>query len=142
MSNAPMQIDYGTIEQNVARVDVQGSQVRVSWKDPLTGAAMGESSATMSTDQSMGGRVQASVKRSLVNEVASGAMRFVGGLLGGSAGRVVRDAAYTASSDIQSRALADVGYTDATKREAVVRAFAAVQSFFVWDERSGRFVGK
>lgn len=135
-------IDYDTIAPNVASVSVQGPQVRVTWKDPVSGAPMGESSATMSVDASVGGRVQESVKRSVVNEIASSALRFVSGLVGGSVGRVVTNAAYSASSELQSRALSGAGYTDASRREAVVRAFASVQNYFVWDEGAGRFVSK
>lgn len=135
-------IDYDTIAPNVANVSVQGSQVRVSWKDPASGAPMGESSASMSVDASVGGRVQESVKRSVVNEIAAGALRFVSGLLGGGAGRVVTNAAYTASAELQSRALSGAGYTEGSRREAVVHAFASVQNYFVWDEGAQRFVSK
>ncbi|MEO7966129.1 MAG: hypothetical protein ABIT38_19675, partial [Gemmatimonadaceae bacterium] len=110
--------------------------------DPVSGAAMGESSATMSADASLGGRVQESVKRSIVSEIGYAIVRFVTSLVGGSAGRIVSNAAYTASSELQSRALSGAGYTKATEQEAVTRAFASVQNFFVWDEGKGRFVSK
>jgi hypothetical protein len=50
--------------------------------------------------------------------------------------------AYTASHDLQTRALAGAAYTDASRREAVVRAFAAVRPAFTWDERSARFIAR
>jgi hypothetical protein len=126
--SAMSQIEYDTIEPNVANVQVDGSNVRVTWRDPDTGRVVGESSATMSADYSIGGKVQSSVKRSIVSEVSSGAARFLGGLLGGAAGRVVRDAAYTVSSDVQSRASTAAQYTEASKR--------------AWNHEKQRFVAR
>jgi hypothetical protein len=103
---------------------------------------MGESSATMTADTSLAGHMQAQVQRSVVQEVAGGVMRALSGLLGGSVGRIVRDVAHTASNDLQSRALANVAYTEARRREAVVRAFGLVRPFFAWDAAAGRFVAK
>lgn len=136
-------INYETIAPNIGTVTINGGTVNVSWKDPLTGAPMGESSATMSYDSSLGGQMQSSVKRSVVNEIFYAAIRFVTSLLGsGAAGRVVSNAAYTASSELQSRALQNTGYTKATEREAVTRAFESVRDSFVWDEGKQRFVTK
>jgi hypothetical protein len=133
------QIEYDTIAQNIANVQVDGSNVRVTWRDPDTGRVVGESAANMSADYSMGGKVQSSIKRSIVSEVSSSAARFLGGLLGGSAGRVVRDAAHTVSSDVQSRASSAAQYTEASKRAAIVNAFASVQSNFTWNHERQRF---
>jgi hypothetical protein len=136
------QIEYDTIAPNIANVSVDGSNVRVTWRDPDTGRIVGESAATMSADYSMGGKVQSTIKRSIVSEVSSGAARFLGGLLGGAAGRVVRDAAYTASSDVQSRASSAAQYTEASKRAAIVSAFASVQNNFTWSHEKQRFVAR
>ncbi len=135
-------VTYERIAASIAAVTVHGADVRVHWKNPLTGAPMGESSALMSVDMSLAARVKAQAKRSVVQEIAAAFMRALSGALGGSAGRIVRDMAYTASHDLQSRALAGVNYTESTRREAVVRAFAAVQERFTWDASSRRFVAR
>lgn len=135
-------VTYERIAASIAAVTVHGAQVRVHWKNPLTGAPMGESSALMTVDTSLAARVKAQAKRSVVQEIAAAFMRAVSGALGGSAGRIVRDMAYTASHDLQSRALAGVNYTESTRREAVVRAFAAVQERFTWDASSRRFIAR
>lgn len=133
-------VTYERIAASIAAVTVHGAEVRVHWKNPLTGAPMGESSAMMSVDTSLAARVKAQAKRSVVQEIAAAFMRALTGALGGSAGRIVRDMAYTASHDLQTRALAGVNYTESTRREAVVRAFAAVQDRFTWEASSRRFV--
>ena len=130
---------YDAIAPNIAAVNVSGSTVQVTWQCPETGRRMGESSASMQADPSVGGRVQSSVKRSVVSEISSGAARFIGGLLGGSAGRVLRDAAYTASSDLQSKANSALEYSEASRQAAILSAFSAVESSFVWDDRKRRF---
>lgn len=135
-------VTYERIAASIAAVTVHGAQVRVHWKNPLTGAPMGESSAMMTMDTSLAARVKAQAKRSVVQEIAAAFMRALSGALGGSAGRIVRDVAYTASHDLQSRALAGVNYTESTRREAVVRAFAAVQERFTWDASSRRFIAR
>jgi hypothetical protein len=133
-------VPYETIAPNIAQVDVDGALVRVSWKCPLTGREVGQSTASMSADPSVAARVQASVQRSIASEVIYGAARLVAGLLGGAAGRVVSNAAYTAAGDINSRITAESDYTEASRQAAIVTAFEAVKPSFVWDEQRKRFV--
>lgn len=135
-------VSYDTIAPNIARVDVDGALVQVSWKCPLTGRELGQSSANMSADPSVAARVQASVKRSIASEIIYGAARLISGVLGGAAGRVVSNAAYTAASDINARVTAGSDYTEASRKEAIVAAFESVKASFVWDEQQQRFVAR
>jgi hypothetical protein len=127
---------------NIGKVDVNGAQVEVTWKCPVTGHVVGQSTATMSADPSVSGRVLASVKRSVASEVVYGAARFVSSLLGGAAGRVVSNAVYTAAGDINSRATAGVDYTEASRQAAIVAAFETMKPSFVWDEQRRQFVAR
>lgn len=138
----PTTLRYEHIEPNIAHTDVSGSQVRVTWKCPATGRAMGESSASMGADPSMGARVKANLHRSIVSELVYGAARMASGWLGGAAGRIVSNAVYTAASDVHQRTTAAADYTEASRRAAIVAAFGAVQPGFVWDEASGRYVAR
>src|SRR5215510_9068345 len=115
-------VAYDTIAPNIAQVAVDGATVRVTWKCPATGREMGQSTASMSSDPSIAGRVQASVQRSIASEVIYGAARLVSGLLGGVAGRVVGNAAYTAAGEVNQRATAGADYTEATRQAAIVTA--------------------
>jgi len=135
-------VGYAAIEPNIARVETDGAQVQVFWKCPATGREIGQSSGTMSADVSLSNQVQASVKRSIASEIIYGAARIISSLLGGAAGRVVSNAAYTAANDINQRVTADVDYTDASRQAAVVTAFEAVKESFVWDDRRQQFVAK
>jgi hypothetical protein len=135
-------VPYETIAPNIAKVDVNGALVRVTWTCPSTGRQVGESTATMSADPSVAARVQASVQRSIASEVIYGAARLVSGLLGGAAGRVVSNAAYTAAGDINSRVTAGSDYTEDSRKAAIVTAFEAVRPSFVWDEQRQRFVAR
>lgn len=135
-------VRYDTIVANIARVDVNGAQVQVTWKCPVTGHEVGQSTATMSADPSVAGKVQASVKRSIASEVVNGAARLVAGLLGGAAGRIVSNAAYTAAGEFNSRLTAGVDYTQASRQAAIVTAFEAMKPSFVWDEQRQRFVAR
>ena len=135
-------VAYETILPNVTKVDVNGAVVKVSWKCPATGREIAQSSANMSSDPSVAGRVQASVQRSIASEVIYGAARMVASLLGGAVGRVVSNAAYTAASDINNKVTAGSGYTEASRKAAIVTAFESVKAQFVWDEQRQKFVAK
>lgn len=136
----PSPLTYQHLARNIANISTEGAQLRVLWKDARTTALAGESVAAMVPDASIGGRMRATMKRSIVQEIAASIMRAISSALGGSAGRVVRDVAYSASYDLQSRALASVAYSEESRRDAVVRAFAAVRHHFVWDGALGAFV--
>jgi len=135
-------ISYDTIAPNIAHVSVEGAQVQVSWKCPLTGRTVGTSTGTMAADPSLASRVGASVKRSIASEVIYGAARLISSLLGGAAGRVVSNAAYTAAADLNASATSGVDYTEASRQAAVVGAFESVKSSFVWDEARDQFVAR
>lgn len=135
-------VGYDVILVNIAKVDVIGAQVDVTWKCPVTGQVVGQSSGTMPADPSMSGRVLASVKRSVASEVVYGAARFVANLLGGAAGRVVSNAAYTAAGDINARATAGVDYSEDSRQAAIVMAFESVEPSFNWDEPRRQFVAR
>ena len=135
-------VRYDTIVPNIADVDVDGALVRVSWKCPVTGRAVAESTADMPADPSLAARVQASVQRSIASEIIYGAARLISGLFGGAAGRVLSNATYTAASEINTRVTAGSDYTEASRQAAIVVAFASVESSFVWDEQRQKFVAR
>ena len=135
-------VEYETIIPNIAQVDVNGGQVHVSWKCPMSGRAVGQSTASMSADSSVAARVQASVKRSIASEIIYGAARVIASMLGGAAGRVVSNAAYTAAADINNKVTAGVDYTEASRQAAIVAAFESVKPSFVWDDQRQRFVAR
>jgi hypothetical protein len=83
--------------------------------------------------------VQASVARSVAQEVIYGAARFVAGLLGGAAGRVVSNAAYTAAGDLNTKVTAGVDFTEASRQAAIVSAFESVRPAFAWNDQQQRF---
>ncbi|MCW5658893.1 MAG: hypothetical protein KIT60_14420 [Burkholderiaceae bacterium] len=135
-------VGYDTILANISKVDVNGAQVEVTWRCPVTGHVVGSSTATMAADPSVAGKVLASVKRSIASEVVYGAARFVTSLLGGAAGRVVSNAAYTAAGDINSRVTSGVDYSDDSRQAAIMAAFETIRPSFAWDEQRRQFVAR
>jgi len=135
-------VAYDHLTSNIADVNVQDGLVRVNWKCPATGRAMGHSEAYMTPDASMGARVGASVKRSIASELIYGSARFLADLLPGAAGRVFNNAVYTAANDINTRATSGADFTEASRRAAIVTAFDSVRDTFVWDEQGQRFVAR
>jgi hypothetical protein len=135
-------VTYDVIANNVAEVQVNGGQVQVTWKCPVTGRVVGTSTGSMAADNSLGHRVGASLKRSIASEIIYGLARTIAGLLGGAAGRVISNATYTAAGDINTRMTANVDYSEDTRRAAVVAAFESVKGSFDWDEKRRQFVAK
>lgn len=135
-------VSYDSITPNIAEVRTEGGQVHVAWKCPATGRAVGASTATMSADPSLSSRVGASVKRSIASELIYGAARLLSGIVGGAAGRVISNAAYTAAGDLNTRATAGVDYSEASRQAAVVAAFETVRASFTWDEGRRQFVAR
>jgi hypothetical protein len=133
---------YDRIAPNIDRVEVDGSQVKVYWKCPATGRSVGDSTAWMAADSSMGARMGASVKRSIVSEIVYSIARFIANLLPGAAGRVISNATYTAANDVNYRATSGVDFTESSRRAAIATAFESVEPSFVWDEKRGQYIAR
>jgi len=135
-------VSYDAISPNIAEARTDGAEVRVTWRCPATGRAVGESTASMAADPSLTSRVGASVKRSIASELIYGAARLVSNLVGGAAGRVISNAVYTAANDINTRATSGVDYSEASRQAAVVAAFETVKDAFAWDEKRRQFIAR
>ncbi|MFO1288634.1 MAG: hypothetical protein U1F49_20235 [Rubrivivax sp.] len=135
-------VSYDAISPNIAGARTDGAEVRVTWRCPATGRAVGESTASMAADPSLTSRVGASVKRSIASELIYGAARLVSNLVGGAAGRVISNAVYTAANDINTRATSGVDYSEASRQAAVVAAFETVKDSFAWDEKRRQFIAR
>lgn len=137
-----MDITYEMIAANVASTRTAGNKVDVEWKCAASNRPMGRSEAYMAADSSVGNEVAGAVKRGIVREIGYSIARFVGGLVGGGAGRVLNDASHAAGSRVSHNVSAAAQYTEKSRREAVVQAFAAVQPQLRWDETSRKFVAR
>lgn len=96
----------------------------------------------MSPDHSVGNQVGGAVKRGIVRELMHGIAAALGRMLGGAAGRVARDAAWSGTSAVSHQVNTSTQYTERSRRDAVVQAFRSVQDKFAWDEQGKRFVAK
>ncbi|MFO1298109.1 MAG: hypothetical protein U1F25_17695 [Rubrivivax sp.] len=134
-------VSYDAISPNIAEARTDGAEVRVTWRCPATGRAVGESTASMAADPSLTSRVGASVKRSIASELIYGAARLVSNLVGGAAGRVISNAVYTAANDINTRATSSTT-SEASRQAAVVAAFETVKDSFAWDEKRRQFIAR
>lgn len=135
-------VSYDSITPNIAEVTTEGAQVHVTWKCPARGRVIGASDAAMSADPSLSSRVGASVKRSIASELIFGGARLLSSIVGGAAGRVIGNAAYTAASDLNARATSGVDYSEVSRQAAIVAAFETVKSSFTWDEGRRQFIAR
>ena len=133
-------ITYDMIAENAAKATTTGSKVEVDWICAATNKPMGKSESYMSTDHSMKNEVAASVKRGVVREIGYAIVNFFSSLVGGSAGRVVRDATSSASYRVSSNVSSAAQYTEKSKRDAIVAAFKQVEKNFTWNEKDRKFV--
>ncbi len=136
-----MEPTYEAVEPNVARITVNGAHVEVAWKCAATGREAGTSSATMTADRSVGHQLSAQAKRSFARELMYAVANVISRMLGGAAGRVARDVGWQATAEVGRRSSEPV-YNEASRREAVLQAFRAVEAKFTWDETARRYVAR
>lgn len=132
-------VTYDLVESNIADLDVQGNQVRVTWKCPVTGKVVGESGATMRASSSTAKAIQQSVARVVIAETIGAVVRAVSQSLGGISGKIAQSAAMPAQGGALNAVTAP-RYTEASRQQAVVEAFGTVESRFRWDEDRGMYV--
>ena len=128
-------ITYERLKLNIAEEEVNGAQVTVTFKCPVT-EKMYHAVTTMRPATGVGAKVQKQAK----NELLSAARRGFRGLLrsvlgGGSVGRV---AGNVASSSVPSSS--GVVYDKSSRETAVVDAFRPLAVNFVWDDARKAYI--
>jgi hypothetical protein len=132
-------VTYDNIEPNIAEVDVNGANVKVTWKCPVSGRIVGDSQADM---KAAGGTTRAArthVQRTLLAEAVTAFNRFIQSLFGTTAGKVAVAASGAVRTGVE-QSMAKPVYTPAAEHEAVVAAFRQVEGKFRWDEDRELFV--
>ena len=132
-------VDYDTIEPNIAEVDVAGANVSVKWKCPVSGRVVCESNAAMKPTASTTANASRSVKRTVLNEMIMGFNKFIKSMFGSSAGKVSA-AATAALRQGAEKQISKPTFNTATEHEAVVNAFRQVEKKFKWDEDRELFI--
>jgi hypothetical protein len=120
-------VGYDMILANVAKVDVNGAQVQVTWKCPVTGKVVGEFHCEHVRRPFRDGKGfrERQVQRRIRTRLWRRADHRQP--IGWAAGRVVSNAAYTAAGDINSRVTAGVDYTEDSRQAAIVAAFETMK---------------
>ncbi len=132
-------VNYDNVEPNIAEVDVDGTEVRVKWKCPVSGSVVCESSAAMKPATSTARAASTQVKKTLLYEVMVAFNRFISSTFGGTAGRIAASATTMARAGAD-RAVGKPVYNTATEHAAVVDAFRKVENRFKWDEDRELFI--
>ncbi len=133
---------YDTIEPNVADVDVQGAQVEVTWKCPVSGKVVGKSVATMQSGGTAAtevkNRVASSAVMSVVASLMPQAMRMFGPVGGQVAATAIRETGNVIRNEATKKR-----YSVQSEHEAIVAAFETVKDdLFVWNEDRELYVAK
>jgi hypothetical protein len=132
-------ITYDMIEPNVAETEVNGANVAVTWKCPVSGKIVGKTEAQMQATTSATRSISQAAQRTLLESAVQGFVSFISRTFGGLAGQVAGSAAMPAKAS----AFQQVGrpvYTKASENQAAVTAFELVKDKFRWDENRELFV--
>ncbi len=132
-------LTYDNIEPNIADVDVDGANVTVKWKCPVSGRVVCESSCGMKPLASTTGAATKQVKRALLVEAIGAFNRFVKSTFGGTAGKIVGAASASVRTGVDKTIL-KASFNTATEHAATVNAFRQVEKQFKWDEDRELFV--
>lgn len=132
-------VNYDNIEPNIAEVDVNGANVSVKWKCPVSGKVVCESSAAMTPAASTTKKATNMAKKALLYEALGALNRFISKTFGGTAGKMAASAS-VALRQGGEKAIGTPTFTTATEHAAVVNAFRQVEKRFKWDEDRELFV--
>ncbi len=130
---------FDMIEPNIVETEVDGANVVVTWKCPVSGKIVGKSEAPMKAATSTTRNVALATQRTLIEVAIQSFVSLISRTFGGIAGQVAGSAAYPAKAG----ALQQVGrpaYTTASQNAAALEAFDQVKDKFRWDEDRELFV--
>ncbi len=136
-----MKVTYNLIEPNIEDVDVDGRDVVVTWKCPVTGKAVGSTRASMTESAETSKRVATAVKRSLIQQSVFIFYNSIAQIFGQRAGLVARAASTTLGMSADA-SIARPVYNQASRNDAVLMAFDRIKGKFNWDEDREQFVAK
>lgn len=129
------EITYERLKNNIAEESVNGSQVTVTFKCPVT-EKLHHAVATMRPAMGVGAQVKKQVKNELLYSAKCGLRSLLRGVLGG--GRVASSAGNVAARSVPN---ASAGNFDRAAREAaVVEAFQSLANEFAWSEEQQAYI--
>lgn len=129
------EITYERLKNNIAEESVNGSQVTVTFKCPVT-EKIHHAIATMRPSTGVGAQVKKQVKNELLYSARRGLRSLLRGVLGGgrvgaSAGNAVARSVPNAGSPV---------FDQAARERAVVEAFESVSREFAWSEEQQAWI--
>lgn len=127
-------LTYDVIKPLIAHEAIEGRQVRVLFRCPVSGSEVPASAAVQG---GVGSRAKSAVKQTMMRNLRYGLSSFVRSLVGG--GRMGSMASSAVSSASRNSGSA-VSCTEDERRAAVLQAFKSVRSRFAWDQATNRFV--
>ncbi len=129
---------YDDIEPLIADSKIDGSTIEVSFRCPVTQTEV-PSQGTMRAGRDVSSVAQRSVKRSLSQSLRRAVFSAIRGALGsGLLGRAGQDVARSVLTDATDKM--NHTHSSGEKQAALLEAFEQVQSQFVWDAKSSRWV--
>lgn len=129
------ELTYEKLKNNIAEEEVNGSQVSVTFKCPVT-EKLHHAVATMRPSTGAAANVKKQAKNELLYAAKRGLRGLLRGVLGG--GRAGAVAGNVAAQSVPNAGAAT--YDKAAQQAAVVQAFEAVIANFAWDEAQKAFV--
>jgi hypothetical protein len=130
---------FDMIEPNVAETDVDGANLIVTWKCPVSGKIVGKSEAAMQGASSTARDISRAAQRTLADTFIQAVVSFIGSTFGSLAGRVAGSTSYAAKAGAMKEIARPV-YTQASQNAAALVAFEQVKDKFRWDENRELFV--
>ncbi|MEQ8280884.1 MAG: hypothetical protein RMA76_35915 [Deltaproteobacteria bacterium] len=133
------EITYERIQPLIAATEQRGSSMHATFTCPVTGVSVA-STASIQRGKGLVDVAKQSAKKNVMWSIRSSVARTVRSVLGsGILGRVGTDMAREVMKNVEQGA--KDSFSDDEKNAAVVQAFEAVASTFVWDPKRGQFVG-
>ncbi len=131
-------VQYDDIYRNIAKTDVQGDVVSVTWKCPISEETVAESNARMVAKKDLQSNLKGELARGAIQQAKSWFARLATSMLGGAAGHTVRRLGTTVANHVQKAQK----FGAEEQKEAIVKAWEKVKDKFEYSEDCMVYVAK
>ena len=131
-------VQYDDIYRNIAKTDVQGDIVSVTWKCPISEETIAESNARMVAKKDLGSNLKSELTRGAVQGAKSWFAKLATSILGGAAGHAIRRMGTQVADHVQKAQK----YGAEEQKEAIVKAWDKVKEKFEYSQDCMVYVAK
>ncbi len=131
-------VKYDDIYRNIAKSDVQGTSVNVTWKCPISEEVIGQSSGQMVAKKDLKSEMGSELTRGAIQQAKYFVAKLATSLFGGMAGNTIRRMGSTVANHVQKAQK----YGEEEQKEAILKAWDKVKDKFEYSQECLVYIAK